>query len=272
MATPYRIAYLCLPALRYAKSWMEWLSSSWQAEALSSGWCGNRQAATGVSLEQLRTVADLAFSFPPDFAVHPDLESMLTTRREQVEQGERIDWGCAEALAFGCTLAEGTHVRLTGQDSERGTFNQRHAVLHDQVRSPETPTQLQWLTCIRGTVQTDGSEFTPLAAVNPYSVLGLKPAPQREVRYDQLFKVYNSSLSEAAVLGFEYGMSRFEGCVACWYANPNVCIHSWQATRCATPTHWSCGKRSLVTLPTTRRESSIRISRRAKTGGNSARI
>jgi len=107
---------------------------------------------------------------PEGFAVHPKLQQLLT-KREQMSREGGIDWGFGEILAFGTLLAEGTPVRLAGQDSRRGTFVQRHAVLHDR----ET-----------------GAEWTPLLYLSG----------------DQAkFWVYDSSLSEYACLGFEYGYS-----------------------------------------------------------------
>ncbi|GAA3815158.1 multifunctional oxoglutarate decarboxylase/oxoglutarate dehydrogenase thiamine pyrophosphate-binding subunit/dihydrolipoyllysine-residue succinyltransferase subunit [Cellulomonas soli] len=107
---------------------------------------------------------------PEGFTVHPKLAQLLA-RREQMSREGGIDWGYGELLAFGSLLAEGTPVRLAGQDSRRGTFVQRHAVMHDR----ET-----------------GAEWTPLLYLS---------ADQAK------FWVYDSSLSEYACLGFEYGYS-----------------------------------------------------------------
>ncbi|WP_291755715.1 multifunctional oxoglutarate decarboxylase/oxoglutarate dehydrogenase thiamine pyrophosphate-binding subunit/dihydrolipoyllysine-residue succinyltransferase subunit [Cellulomonas sp. 73-92] len=107
---------------------------------------------------------------PAGFTVHPKLASLLT-KREQMSRDGGIDWGFGEILAFGSLLLEGTPVRLTGQDSRRGTFASRHAVLHDR----ET-----------------GAEWTPLAFLS---------------REQAKFWVYDSALTEYAGLGFEYGYS-----------------------------------------------------------------
>jgi 2-oxoglutarate dehydrogenase E1 component len=107
---------------------------------------------------------------PEGFTVHPKLQQVLT-KREQMSRDGGIDWGYGEVLAFGSLLIEGTPVRLAGQDSRRGTFVQRHAVMHDR----ET-----------------GAEWTPLLYLS---------ADQAK------FWVYDSSLSEYAALGFEYGYS-----------------------------------------------------------------
>ena len=108
----------------------------------------------------------------PGFTIHPKLKSFVVEGRAAMGAGEKpIDWGMGEALAFGTLLAQGTRVRLSGQDSRRGTFSHRHAVLFDY---------------------DDGHEYTPLA----------------HVRDKQgVFEVLDSPLSEAGVLGFEYGYS-----------------------------------------------------------------
>jgi 2-oxoglutarate dehydrogenase E1 component len=124
-----------------------------------------------VSVERLAQIAERIGSVPPEFSVHPKLVDLLEKRRKAVADGEPLDWAMGEALAFGSLLLEGTPVRLSGQDSSRGTFSQRHAVLVDQ----ET-----------------GREYAPLDNMS---------ASQAR------FQVYDSLLSEAAVLGFEYGYS-----------------------------------------------------------------
>ena len=108
---------------------------------------------------------------PDDFEVHRKLRSFLERRRTSFEEGTGIDWAHAEALAFASLLALGVPVRLTGQDTERGTFSQRHAVLHD----PNTGERWCSLQELRDAV-----------------------AP---------FELHNSPLSEQACLGFEYGYS-----------------------------------------------------------------
>ncbi|HSK10090.1 MAG TPA: 2-oxoglutarate dehydrogenase E1 component [Vicinamibacterales bacterium] len=127
---------------------------------------------TGVGLEALREVAERLTSWPDDFAIHPKVRKLLEQRASMAEGRHRLDFGMAEALAFGTLLREGHPVRLSGQDSERGTFNQRHAVLID--------------------VETE-RKYVPLAHV----------ATGRT-----RCEIYNSTLSEAAALAFEYGFSR----------------------------------------------------------------
>jgi 2-oxoglutarate dehydrogenase E1 component len=127
------------------------------------------EASTPVDLDVLARVNDGALAVPDGFKVHPKLKRQLDRRRKEFGSETKLDWAWAEALAFGSLLTDGVPVRLTGQDSERGTFSQRHLVLHD--------------------VDT-GDRTVPLASLG-----GAR------------FEVYNSPLSETAVLGFEYGYS-----------------------------------------------------------------
>ncbi|ANC32908.1 multifunctional oxoglutarate decarboxylase/oxoglutarate dehydrogenase thiamine pyrophosphate-binding subunit/dihydrolipoyllysine-residue succinyltransferase subunit [Isoptericola dokdonensis] len=125
---------------------------------------------TAISHSMLERVGDVHVAPPEGFNVHPKLGKLLEKRQIMAKEGE-IDWGFGELVAFGSLLAEGTPVRLAGQDSRRGTFTQRHAVLHDRHT---------------------GAEWTPLLYLSG----------------DQAkFWVYDSSLSEYAALGFEYGYS-----------------------------------------------------------------
>ncbi|MFE6995237.1 multifunctional oxoglutarate decarboxylase/oxoglutarate dehydrogenase thiamine pyrophosphate-binding subunit/dihydrolipoyllysine-residue succinyltransferase subunit [Microbacterium sp. NPDC057659] len=125
---------------------------------------------TGVSEEIIRLIGDAHANKPEGFTVHPKLQQALDKRVEMSRSGN-IDWGFGELLAFGSLLLEGTPVRLAGQDSRRGTFVQRHAVLHDRK---------------------NGQEWLPLT--------NLSDSQGR-------FFVYDSLLSEYAALGFEYGYS-----------------------------------------------------------------
>ncbi len=126
---------------------------------------------TGVSSKRLTSLARKLNTVPSDFSLNTKLIRLLKNRLKSVETKENIDWSNAEALAFGSLLTEGLPIRLSGQDSGRGTFSQRHSVLMD--------------------TQT-GEEYTPLNA------LGKRQAP---------FSVYDSMLSEAGIMGFEYGFS-----------------------------------------------------------------
>jgi 2-oxoglutarate dehydrogenase E1 component len=127
-------------------------------------------ADTAVRAEKLVALNEQLLSWPSTFKLHPTMQRTLPRRRDAINTGA-IDWGHAESLAFASLLTEGTSVRITGQDAERGTFSHRQAVLHD-VNTGET--------------------FTPLANL-----------PQSS----GAFEIYNSPLSETAVLGFEYGFS-----------------------------------------------------------------
>ena len=128
------------------------------------------QVMTAVSAERLLELNEQLLRVPEGFEVNPKLARQLERRREAMHDGG-IDWGHAEALAFASLLEEGIPIRLSGQDTERGTFSHRHAVLHDP-RTDETSTPLQQL---------------PTAAAS--------------------FEIYNSPLSEFAALGFEHGYS-----------------------------------------------------------------
>lgn len=122
------------------------------------------------SFDHLKEINDAMLDYPKDFHVLKKLNKVLEKRREPFEKEEGlVDWAQAEQLAFATILQDGTSIRLTGQDSERGTFSHRHAVLHDEE---------------------NGNTFTPLHHV-----------PQQQATFD----IHNSPLSEAAVVGFEYG-------------------------------------------------------------------
>ncbi|MEP7223456.1 MAG: multifunctional oxoglutarate decarboxylase/oxoglutarate dehydrogenase thiamine pyrophosphate-binding subunit/dihydrolipoyllysine-residue succinyltransferase subunit [Actinomycetota bacterium] len=128
------------------------------------------QVMTAVPAERLLQLNEQLLRVPEGFEVNPKLARQLERRREAMHDGG-IDWGHAEALAFASLLEEGIPIRLSGQDTERGTFSHRHAVLHDP-RTDETSTPLQQLQA---------------AAAS--------------------FEIYNSPLSEFAALGFEHGYS-----------------------------------------------------------------
>lgn len=137
--------------------------------------------ATGVKTEVLKHIGLATSAYPAtNFQVHNNLAKILKTRETSINDGEGIDWATAEAMAFGTLLAEGTHVRLSGQDVERGTFSQRHSVLHDQ-KTEQLHVPLNHLAK-EGTLVPKQAEFT----------------------------VCNSSLSEYGVLGFEVGYSTAE--------------------------------------------------------------
>jgi 2-oxoglutarate dehydrogenase E1 component len=126
---------------------------------------------TGVAQETLGEIADTLCRAPDGFHVHPKIVKLLEQRAEMGHGKRALDFGFAEALAFGSLLLEGNPIRLTGQDTQRGTFNQRHAVLVD--------------------TQTE-EEYVPLA----------------HLAENVFCEIANSPLSEAACVGFEYGFSR----------------------------------------------------------------
>lgn len=128
----------------YTPSSREWLTSAW------NGFKSPKELAnevlphlpTAVEPEMLKHIATTIADSPENFAVHKNLKRILANRKKVVDEGKGIDWSTAEALAFGSLLAEGHHVRVSGQDVERGTFSQRHAVLHDQeTETTHTPLQ-----------------------------------------------------------------------------------------------------------------------------------
>jgi len=109
----------------------KWLSSKW------SGFLSPRQRSrirpTGYNLEKLREIGLKMSTIPDTIKVHKQLKKIFSARHKSIDTGVGIDWGTAEALAFGTLLMEGNHVRLSGQDVQRGTFSHRHAVVRDQV-------------------------------------------------------------------------------------------------------------------------------------------
>jgi 2-oxoglutarate dehydrogenase E1 component len=162
-----------------------------KADWLDGQWSGfvppmddDRRGDTAVEFDVLKKIGERITSYPDGFKVHKTLQRVLDERRASiVEKGADIDWATAEALAFGSLVLEGFGVRLSGQDSRRGTFSQRHSVFIEQ--------------------ETEKT-FTPLNHLK-----GAKAT----------FEVHDSSLSEFAVLGFEYGYS---------LANPKFLV-LWEA-------------------------------------------
>jgi 2-oxoglutarate dehydrogenase E1 component len=128
------------------------------------------EVETAVSEERLRGLNEELLRFPESFTLHRKLRKPLFRRREILDDGP-IEFGHAEALAFASLLTEGTHIRLTGQDTERGTFSHRHLILHDEKT---------------------GLEYSPIQNLSG----ALAP-----------FELHNSPLSEVACVGFEYGYS-----------------------------------------------------------------
>lgn len=142
-----------------------------------------RVFAKPISAQKLIELNEALLARPESFTPHPKLERMLQRRRQAIHDVGGIEWAHAEILAFAAILADGTPIRMSGQDSERGTFSQRHFVLHDAVT---------------------GERYIPLHSI-----------PQARAA----FAVYNSPLSEAAVLAFEYGYSTHApGTLVLWEA------------------------------------------------------
>jgi 2-oxoglutarate dehydrogenase E1 component len=138
---------------------------------------------TGVTQEELAAVGEALTRYPDGFHIHPKVKKLLEQRLEMAQGKRPIDYGMAEALAFGTLLKQRVPVRLSGQDSRRGTFNQRHAALID--------------------IETE-EEYVPLQHVG---------------QGEAWFEAINSTLSEASVLGFEYGFSRdFPEALVLWEA------------------------------------------------------
>jgi 2-oxoglutarate dehydrogenase E1 component len=156
-----------LQAAKDAKPSLALLSAAIKANAHRK----YRRFETAVPAERLKALNEALLFRPTGFSVNPKLEQILQRRRRGLLAERGIDWGHAESLAFASILEDGTPIRLTGQDAERGTFGSRHSVLHDPVT---------------------GARFIPLQAL-----------PQATAS----FAAYNSPLSENAALGFEYGYS-----------------------------------------------------------------
>jgi len=135
-------------------------------------WTPEVEVDTGVAAEELTRLGRKLCEYPADFHIHPKVAALLKQRQEMAEGRRPIDYGMAEALAFASLVTSGVPVRMSGQDSRRGTFNHRHSFLVD--------TQ-------------DESQYSPL---------------QHLASGQARIEIFNSELSEAAVLGFEYGFSR----------------------------------------------------------------
>ena len=156
----------------YKPNKADWLDGRWSglARPEDDDWRGN----TGVAIDRLKDIGQRLTTTPKDFTAHRTIAKLLEKRREMTESGQGIDWAMGEHLAYGSLLMEGFPIRLSGQDVERGTFSQRHAVLIDQ--------------------ESD-RRFSPM-----------KHLAVNQAR----FEIINSMLSEEAVLGFEYGYSLAE--------------------------------------------------------------
>ncbi|MBV8103871.1 MAG: 2-oxoglutarate dehydrogenase E1 component [Hyphomicrobiales bacterium] len=159
----------------YSPNKADWLDGRWTGfKSAQDVGDDDRRGETSVKLERLKQIGERITAAPAGFNVHKTILRFLENRRNAIMSGEGVDWSTAEALAFGTLLDEGFPVRLSGQDSERGTFSQRHSVLIDQQNE---------------------ARYIPLNHIR-----------DGQARYE----VINSMLSEEAVLGFEYGYSLAE--------------------------------------------------------------
>jgi 2-oxoglutarate dehydrogenase E1 component len=167
----------------YKPNKADWLDGKWAGFKSADQEEDARRGVTGLDVAVLKDIGRKITKVPDGFRVHRTIQRFLDNRAKAIDTGVGIDWATGEALAFCSLLEEGHHVRLSGQDSERGTFSQRHSVLIDQE---------------------DESRYTPF----------------NHLSGDQgHYEVINSLLSEEAVLGFEYGYSLAEpNALAMWEA------------------------------------------------------
>ncbi len=149
----------------------DWLEGHWAGLREPEQQTEHSEQDTSVATESLRRIGEALSTVPDGFRLNGKIARQLDAKRAMIETGQGIDWATGEALAFGSLLLEGHRVRLSGEDVQRGTFSQRHAVLIDQQ---------------------DQNEYVPLNNIAP-----------GQARID----IYNSLLSEVGVLGFEYGYS-----------------------------------------------------------------
>ncbi len=156
-------------AQSYKVNKADWLEGAWSGLKQPNGEGESQEGETAASPERLKQVGMALAHVPDGFALNPKITRQLDGKRAMIETGEGIDWATGEALAFGTLLTDGHRVRLSGEDSQRGTFSHRHAVLIDQQNQ---------------------HEYVPLNNILP---------GQAKI------EIYNSLLSEAGVLGFEYG-------------------------------------------------------------------
>lgn len=166
----------------YLPNKADWLEGKWTGLRKAPG-LEERRGITGVTIDKIKKIGEILTSVPRDFEIHKKLQRVLDNRKKALKDGTNIDWSTAEQLAFGTLLLEGNPVRLSGQDCGRGTFSQRHAVFIDQ---------------------NNEERYIPLSNIN---------------ENQGSFEVIDSPLSEAGVLGFEYGFSQ---------AEPNALV-MWEA-------------------------------------------
>ena len=157
-------------AKSYKPNKADWLEGSWSG--ISTASLGKRKGKTSVEEDIVKELSELIYKIPENFSAHKKVNNIYNERLKSIRKGHSIDWATSESLAFATLLDEGYGVRLSGQDSGRGTFSQRHAVLYDQINE---------------------NRFVPL----------------RHFKKQQgYFEIIDSFLSEYGVLGFEYGYSQ----------------------------------------------------------------
>ena len=167
---PQARAALGLIGNKYTVDWSKYLGADW-----------SEPVKTGIDMERLKALGKAITTYPTDWKLHPRVLAVMQARERMIAGDLALDWGCAENLAYASLVQEGYPVRLTGQDSGRGTFFHRHAVLHDQAT---------------------GHRYVPL---------------QHLASNQPTFTVIDSVLSEEAVMGFEYGFSSTEPhCLTIW--------------------------------------------------------
>ena len=155
----------------YKPNKADWLEGAWQGLKPPPVDAVVTMPKTGIAIDRLREIGAALAKVPDDFTANPKITRQLKAKAKMFETGEGIDWATGEALGFGALLLDNHHVRLSGEDCQRGTFSQRHAVLIDQVNQ---------------------NTYVPLNNIDP---------KQAHI------EIYNSLLSEFGVLGFEYGYS-----------------------------------------------------------------
>jgi 2-oxoglutarate dehydrogenase E1 component len=170
-------------AKAYKVNKADWLEGHWSGLNEAREEDEHEEEATAASLESLQRVGAALSKPPSDFDLNPKILRQLEAKKQMIDSGEGIDWATGEALAFGTLLLDGHRVRLSGEDCQRGTFSQRHAVLVDQ---------------------TNQNEYVPLNNI---------------AEGQSRIEIFNSLLSEAGVLGFEYGYA---------IADPGVLV-LWEA-------------------------------------------
>ena len=193
-------AYKASESVKQDELVIDWMGKNWKDMKGVDKLAESDTYTTGISKDTVNKIINVYKNMPDNFTVHRKLKNILNKRWESMENGTEIDWGTAETMAYGSLLLDGIHVRISGQDCERGTFSHRHAVIHEQkhVSSDERP------------------QYRPLSHLDDSFK---NPTLMKDEYRNGLFQAVNSNLSECGVLGFEYGYS---------CENPNSLI-LWEA-------------------------------------------